>query len=63
VTYLEEVKKIVDRCAKFNITVLLDAHQDVLSRFFCGEGFPDWAISRSDFVFPFPIRKDFDVDE
>ena len=34
VTYLEEVKKIVDRCAKFNITVLLDAHQDVLSRFF-----------------------------
>ena len=26
VTYLEEVKKIVDRCAKFNITVILDAH-------------------------------------
>lgn len=32
--YLQKVKDIVDRCAKYNITVLLDAHQDVLSRYY-----------------------------
>jgi endoglycosylceramidase len=31
--------------AKYNIRVFLDAHQDVFSRFFCGEGVPDWAVS------------------
>lgn len=63
ITYLSEIKKIVERCERFGITVLLDAHQDVLSRFFCGEGFPDWAISRTAFKFPFPLMKKFDVDE
>jgi endoglycosylceramidase len=62
-TYLQELKGVVERCNRFNIAVILDAHQDVLSRFFCGEGFPDWAVSRSDWVFPYPVRKDFDVDE
>jgi len=42
-------------CEKHGVTVLLDAHQDVLSRFFCGEGIPDWAISRTPYKFPFPI--------
>lgn len=64
VTYLEEIGKIVKRCEAKGITVLLDSHQDVLSRFFCGEGFPDWAVSRSEFSFPFPlINTDIRVDE
>lgn len=28
----------------------------MLSRFFCGEGIPDWAISRTPYKFPFPIQ-------
>ena len=33
-----------NRAADYNISVLLDMHQDVLSAKFCGEGAPDWAI-------------------
>ena len=32
------------RAADYNLHVLLDMHQDVLSPKFCGEGAPDWAI-------------------
>ena len=28
----------------YGIYTLLDAHQDVLSQKFCGEGIPDWAV-------------------
>ena len=35
----------------------------MLSRFFCGEGFPDWAVSFSKFKFPFPIKMDMEFDE
>ena len=34
----------VHRAAKYGIYTLLDAHQDVLSEKFCGEGIPDWAV-------------------
>ncbi len=30
--------------SKYGIYTLLDAHQDVLSQKFCGEGIPDWAV-------------------
>ncbi|CAK62820.1 unnamed protein product (macronuclear) [Paramecium tetraurelia] len=56
-TYLEEIDKIVKRCEAKGITVLLDSHQDVLNRFFCGNGFPDWTIARTKakaFKFPYP---------
>ena len=32
------------RAGKYGIYSLLDAHQDVLSQKFCGEGIPDWAV-------------------
>jgi len=60
-TYLEIVKNIVQTAAKYNITILLDAHQDVASRKLCGEGFPDWAVNVSDF--PAPVKANISFDE
>lgn len=37
-TYLDMLEKIVNMLSKYNIHVLLDAHQDVLNRKYCGEG-------------------------
>lgn len=41
--------------AQYNISILLDAHQDVLSRLFCGEGIPEWAVTNYE-SFPLPIK-------
>ena len=60
-TYIEELRKIVRMCAKYNISVLLDAHQDLLSNKFCGEGFPLWAFNKSD-SFPAPLPFSIPVD-
>lgn len=47
--------------AKYDIQVILDAHQDLLNRQFCGEGFPDWAVTRSNF--PSPQNVDLRYDD
>ena len=47
-TYLSVMQGIVQRAAKYGIYILLDMHQDVLSRKFCVEGFPDWAVNSGD---------------
>ena len=59
-TYLSAVRDIVRNAAASNITVLLDTHQDVVSPKFCGEGFPDWAVNRTDFPAPLQINITFD---
>ena len=41
-TYLSELRALVDRFATYNISVILDAHQDVIARRFCGEGTVCW---------------------
>ena len=46
---------------KHGIYVLLDAHQDLFNRKFCGEGFPDWAINRTNF--PFPLKNKLHYDD
>ena len=61
-TLLNEIKKMVQTAKKYNISILLDAHQDVLSRKFCGEGLPDWAILSTD-SFPKPVISDIQRDE
>lgn len=48
-TYLALVKTLVQNLGKAGIYAILDFHQDLISRYFCGEGMPDWA-----FPFPFP---------
>eukprot|EP00397_Hematodinium_sp_SG-2012_P016979 GEMP01017341.1.p1 GENE.GEMP01017341.1~~GEMP01017341.1.p1 ORF type:complete len:621 (+),score=66.55 GEMP01017341.1:164-1864(+) len=56
-TYLKNIRIIVDICKQHDIKVLFDAHQDVFSPRFCGEGLPNWAAplaSSQSSWFPFP---------
>lgn len=59
-TYIIKLREIVRMCAKYNISVLLDAHQDLFSKKFCGEGFPDWTVNRTTFPWPLPYKIRFD---
>jgi len=64
-TYLDQLNKIVDMAAQNDMYIILDMHQDVFSRKFCGEGFPDWATLGDDiesFPFPVPISVQKDKD-
>ena len=47
-TYLDQIDAIVTIAGKHGVYVMLDMHQDGLSEFFCGEGFPSWAVRRID---------------
>mmetsp|Transcript_25536 Transcript_25536/g.64093 ORF Transcript_25536/g.64093 Transcript_25536/m.64093 type:complete len:525 (-) Transcript_25536:47-1621(-) len=53
-TYLEVMTNIIKLAAKYNIYCIVDCHQDLLSRKFCGEGVPDWAAYHSPEGLPFP---------
>ncbi|KAK9704588.1 hypothetical protein K7432_010095 [Basidiobolus ranarum] len=58
--YIDVAHKIIQFCAKYNIYVLIDMHQDVLAPQFCGEGAPEW-FAKPDWVsrikkFPFPQK-------
>ncbi|CAF3559233.1 unnamed protein product [Rotaria sp. Silwood1] len=67
-TYLSQLSTAVSMMENKSIYALLDCHQDVFSRFFCGEGLPDWAAknlgneSLNRFPFPFPINFTHDSD-
>jgi len=43
-TYLDQVADLITKLAANNIYTIVDAHQDVLSPFMCGEGIPNWAF-------------------
>ena len=63
-TYMEVMQKIVSTAAKYGIYTLLDMHQDVMSRKFCVEGFPDWAVNSGKYknvIFYGPVYNTFDV--
>eukprot|EP01015_Nassula_variabilis_P008868 TRINITY_DN1700_c0_g1_i8.p1 TRINITY_DN1700_c0_g1~~TRINITY_DN1700_c0_g1_i8.p1 ORF type:complete len:435 (+),score=65.01 TRINITY_DN1700_c0_g1_i8:215-1519(+) len=60
-TYIEVLKQIVEMCAKEDIQVIIDAHQDLLSPYFCGEGFPKWAVHIENF--PYPLQVELRRDE
>jgi len=42
--YLDRLEEILDGCAARGLLVILDSHQDLYARNFCGDGFPDWAV-------------------
>lgn len=44
ITYLSEIRNLITSLASFNISTIVDAHQDVLNSFMCGEGMPNWAF-------------------
>ncbi|XP_062516798.1 endoglycoceramidase-like isoform X2 [Corticium candelabrum] len=57
-TYLDIIESLVNKLGSNGIYSLLDCHQDVMSRKFCGEGFPDYAVlyhNRSKKSLPFPM--------
>ncbi|CAD8203245.1 unnamed protein product [Paramecium pentaurelia] len=58
--YLDKILMIVRMTAKYNIYVILDAHQDLYNRQFCGNGFPDWATQKTDFPSPNKMQMRFD---
>lgn len=57
--YLSQLSAAVQMMENKGIYALLDCHQDVLSRYFCGEGVPDWVAQKlgEDTLksFPFPL--------
>ncbi|KZO96230.1 glycoside hydrolase family 5 protein [Calocera viscosa TUFC12733] len=59
--YILKVRELVRLCAKEGVWVVLDAHQDIYSERFCGNGMPDWSITRDEgyfgtWAFPRPIK-------
>ncbi|CAF3794333.1 unnamed protein product [Adineta steineri] len=57
--YLSQLLKAVQMMEDKGIYALLDVHQDVFSRYFCGEGVPDWVAKKLDDdvfkSFPMPV--------
>jgi endoglycosylceramidase len=58
----------VNFSADNGIYPLIDMHQDVWNRKFCGEGVPDWAAQNNfnfskSMQFPWPLSKPYEVDE
>lgn len=57
-TYLAEAVALVQSLEAAGIYTIIDAHQDVLSPQFCGEGFPEYAVLTNTSEaesFPFPL--------
>ena len=48
---------------KYGLYPVLDMHQDVFNRKFCGNGVPDWVPQPPEFNFPYPIEVEFEVDD
>ena len=57
-TYLELMRNLTMKLGEAGIYVLVDLHQDLFSRYFCGEGVPDWMVKRTNVsgqAFPYPF--------
>lgn len=55
--------KIIDDLAASGIYTIVDAHQDLLSRKYCGEGMPDWAVMGEGAApFPEPMGQQYPLD-
>lgn len=55
-TYLATMQQLVEDLGRAGIFTIVDCHQDLFSRYFCGEGCPDWATPTHSLLdFPAPI--------
>lgn len=64
-TFLSIVHDLIDRMGEYNIYTIVDAHQDLFSRKFCGEGVPDWAVqpgALTSGTFPLPLPRKVQKD-
>jgi endoglycosylceramidase len=56
-TYIDLMKQLIEDGYANDIYTLVDAHQDVLSEKYCGEGVPLWAAESSGkLTFPLPLQ-------
>ena len=65
-TYLDEIETIVDTLSEEGIFTIIDMHQDLLSRRFCGNGIPDWAAklaAQGSLTFPLPSHLPMVLDK
>jgi endoglycosylceramidase len=51
--YLTRVRALIDAFGRRGIRVVVDMHQDLFARAYCGDGAPDWALAT-----PVPPRPD-----
>ncbi|KAN0030386.1 hypothetical protein ACTA71_010151 [Dictyostelium dimigraforme] len=59
-TYLDVMSKLVSEMEENDIYTLIDFHQDLLSRKYCGEGLPDWIVSNdTNDSFPSPVANPY----
>ncbi|EAL72387.1 hypothetical protein DDB_G0270074 [Dictyostelium discoideum AX4] len=59
-TYLDVMSKLVSEMEDNEIYTLIDFHQDLLSRKYCGEGLPDWIVSNdTNDSFPSPVAHSY----
>jgi endoglycosylceramidase len=61
-TYLSVLKEIVREAEEYGISILIDAHHDLYSRKYCGEGFPTWLGKVESFPAPFKVKLRYDKD-
>jgi endoglycosylceramidase len=48
---------LVNTAAKYNIFTLVEFHQDLFTKKFCGDGVPMWAIPKEVYhSFPIPVK-------
>jgi len=61
--YLLQLSKAIQMMENKGIYALLDVHQDVFSRYFCGEGVPDWVAKKlgDQIVNAFPYPMTFNI--
>ena len=62
-TYVEKVVEIVDIAGQHGLHPVLDMHQDVFNRKYCGNGVPDWVAQPDKENFPYPLEVEYPVDE
>ena len=43
--YLARVRELIEAFGRRNIRVVVDMHQDLFARAYCGDGAPDWALA------------------
>jgi len=49
IEYLEYIRKVIQKCAEYDISVFIDPHQDVWSRWTGGDGAPAWTLEKVGF--------------
>jgi len=61
-TYIAAAADIIETAyTDYNISSLVDCHQDVFSESLCGEGVPSWAVQPNKWNFPFPVHSSYNT--